>query len=523
MKTIARGPGGAFGGGIDRRRRRWPGIAALCVASAVAVAWAPRSAAAACGWGFPVGDAPGSPAPLADNHPVGGMNLPAYGAHLGADFWSGGGCTDLGQPVFAVADGEIAEIVDGLGSYLDVVVIRHEDPGAGTVYSMYGHIARDPGLAEGQPVSLRQQIGTIADVLAYFSPCHTHVEILSAEGFEQGPFCNGCAAAGYHVSPGYDQQAGVSMGLGEAGDPFIEVDDGVASNRWYFVDEFIEARLDASCGRCGDGECDLAEDFMACPQDCSPCAWIEPGGAVLDDAGACFHWGGDPQYWSAESGVGYEGSLQWTHTTDSARVDNWGEWSFAFMEAGLYRLDVWIADGFGESQQAAYVVTHAGGTETIVADQQGADGWLTLGEWSFAAGGGQSLRLQDNTGEPFSSMTRIAFDAVQLQRLDAPAGDDTSGAPPGGSDTTADGASATGASADAGGSDGGPGSTGGGALPSPAGGDRSEGCACRSQPRPAPGGALFMVLFGLARRRRRRVAGARTRAVYADVAVGGSR
>lgn len=223
------------------------------------------TAASACPWGFPVGDQPESPAPLLDNHPVGGMNLPAYGTHLGGDYWSGSGCTDLGQPVYAVADGVIVEIVDDLGSYLDVVVIEHDDPDAGLVYSMYGHIARDPALAEGQAVALRQPIGTIADVLAYFSPCHLHFELLAEVAFDEGPFCNGCEAAGYHVSPGYDRQMGVVAGFGPGGDAWLEVVDAIDGNAWYLTDEFITARLDAVCAACGDGVCDPDED---CPSDC---------------------------------------------------------------------------------------------------------------------------------------------------------------------------------------------------------------------------------------------------------------
>lgn len=200
-----------------------------------------------CGWSFPVGEAPGSPAPLSNNHPVGGGNLPSYGTHLGADYWSGTDCTDLGRTVYAVADGTVAEIVDNLGSYLDVVVLRHEDPAAGTIYSMYGHIARNDGLEEGDSISGRQVLGEVADVSAFFSPCHLHFELLSEAAYGQGPFCNGCEGLGYHVSPGYDQGVGVTSGTNASGDPWLEVDDSVSGNRWYDTDAFIQARLQTEC------------------------------------------------------------------------------------------------------------------------------------------------------------------------------------------------------------------------------------------------------------------------------------
>jgi hypothetical protein len=474
----------------------------------------PRVAWGACAWAYPVGDGPLSPAPLANNHPVGGMNLPAYGAHLGGDYWSGGGCTDYGRTVYAAADGEIVEIVDGLGSYLDVVVIRHEDPEVGAVYTMYGHIARDAGLSEGQPVDYRQPIGIIDDVLAYFSPCHLHFEIFSDEGYQQGPFCNGCAAAGYHVSPGYDQQAGVTAGADPGGDTWIEVNDGIAGNRWYHTNPFIDARLDATCGRCGDGTCDAGEGFDDCPADCPPCALIPPEGGTLDESGACFQAGGSPEYWNVEAGTGFEGTLRWTHATDSEIVDNYGVWTLAFAEAGQYRLEVYVEPGSADTQMAAYQVAHAGGTDVVLVDQSSGSGWTLVGEHAFAAGGGQSVRLDDNTGEPFATMTRIVFDGVRLTRLDP--------SPPGGSESggvtgtlTSGPGSGSGQDETAGGGPGGASGEGtvgsvdtgadGPALPGAEPFDSGGGCACRAMPRgtaAVPWALAVLVLASMGPRRR---------------------
>jgi MYXO-CTERM domain-containing protein len=488
--------------------RRGAPILLVTLASGVLVS---RSAGAACPWGFPVGDDPTSPAPLADNHPVGGMNLPEFGAHLGADFWSGGGCTDLGRTVYAVADGEVVEIVDALGSYLDVVVIRHDDPDVGTVYSMYGHISRDDGLSEGDDVAFRQPIGEIADVLAYFSPCHLHFELLNEAAFAQGPFCSGCANAGYHVSPGYDQQVGVVEGQTRSGDPYLEVDDAIGDNRWYRVDEFLQARTDEQCGTCGDGVCGGGEDFDDCPDDCPPCAWIGPEGATFDDVGPCFTYGGDSTYWTVQNDAGHDGSLRWTHATDSEMVDNWGRWSFAFEEAGTYRVEVWIDDVWGMTQQAAYQLVNAGASSTIVLDQQAASGWASLGEHDFAAGGGQSLYLADNTGEPFAQMIPIAFDAVRLVRQGGgtEGGIDTTDAQTeGGSDGGSDLDGTAGVSLDGSGGSGGSvgGDPSGPALPPGARDDGGAGCGCAVTP--WSGGPWSMsLLVVLAARRRRRATG----------------
>lgn len=238
--------------GAERTLRR----ALVAAAVAVVVAGAsPKASASACRWSYPVGKAPeAGPAPLANQHPVGGNNLPQYGKHLGADFWSvGGGCADLGTPVRAAADGVVVEAIDNLGSYLDVVVIRHDDAELGNVYTMYGHIARANAVTKGASVTRGQQLGTIADVRAYFSPCHLHFEILSQESFASGPFCSGCQAAGFHVSPGYDQKRGVTDGTHPAtGDPFIEVADTVSQNRWYLTDPFLKRRMTRPCGAPGE-------------------------------------------------------------------------------------------------------------------------------------------------------------------------------------------------------------------------------------------------------------------------------
>ena len=495
-----------------------------CVAALVLHA---PSIAHACGWAYPVGDGPSSPAPLSDNHPVGGMNLPAYGLHLGGDYWSGGGCTDLGQTVYAAADGVVVEVVDSLGSYLDVVVIEHEDPAAGTVYTMYGHIARNPEITEGTPVDRRQPIGQIADVLAYFSPCHLHFEILSQEGYDQGPFCNGCANAGYHVSPGYDQQAGVSMGQDPSGDAWIEVNDGVSANRWYYTDAFIDARLDQSCGECGDDSCDAGESFENCPQDCEPCGWIGPLGGQVDDADACFGLGGDPQWWY-EGQQGEGGSHHFTHTTDSDQIDNYGIWTFAYQASGTYQLEVFVPPGAADSQQARYLVTRPGGTDEVVLDQS-AGGWLTLGTWTFEGDTAYTVRLDDNTGEPFANMTRLVFDAVRTTRLDPPAGstgdagetsgpsDDTGADPSSGTPSSASGA-ASDSGTDPSGAAGSSGPSGGAALP---GGGSSSGSGCSTHGS-APTWMLLPLAVVFRRRRRRSLAGvsdaSRPRASRADAA-----
>ncbi len=50
----------------------------------------------------------------------------------------------------------------------------------------------------------------------------------------------------------------------------------------------------------------------------------------------------------------------------------------------------------------------------MILDQTSGAGFLPLGEFNFAAGPGQAVRLQDNTGEPYADRIRIGFDAIRV-------------------------------------------------------------------------------------------------------------
>lgn len=219
---------------------------------------------AGCGWSYPVGTQPSSSSPLSNHHDVGGNNLPHFGPHLGADYWIGSQCDSLGQPVYAAASGTVVEIRDNVGNWLDYVILRHNDPVVGVVYTAYGHLDRDLGLQEGQVVSGRQQIGTIGDVTNWFDPCHLHFEILSSQAYEQGPHCCG----GSNMSRGYAVELPIEHNSNANGDTWLDLIDGVTGNRWYHPTPFINNRLGNSCGadegwdwaECNQESCDV---FMA--------------------------------------------------------------------------------------------------------------------------------------------------------------------------------------------------------------------------------------------------------------------
>ena len=115
--------------------------------------------------------------------------------HLGED-WNGegGGSTDLGDPVFAIANGEVVEVVDDQGAattgFGNRVVIRHDLPEpiqwdgqtVTHVHSLYTHLQSvtsiTPGqaLSVGDTVTIGQTIGTLGSS-GYGPDPHLHFEI----------------------------------------------------------------------------------------------------------------------------------------------------------------------------------------------------------------------------------------------------------------------------------------------------------------------------------------------------------
>jgi GH25 family lysozyme M1 (1,4-beta-N-acetylmuramidase) len=188
---------------------------------------------------------------------------------------------------------------------------------------------------------------------------------------------------------------------------------------------------------CGDSLCNGEEDADSCPADCHPCQVIDSSteaGSIVDDTSQCFVAGGNPMYMRTEN-AGFGSSLRWTHATDAETASNYGRWDLSFAAAGRYRVEAYTPAPFGMSKQAVYEVHHAGGTSDATVDQSANDGWNLVGEFEFAAGGqGQFIRVDDNTGEPNSTNTKIVFDALRFTLLkeakvddDEPAYDDSPG------------------------------------------------------------------------------------------------
>ncbi|MBI5490086.1 MAG: hypothetical protein HY905_22320 [Deltaproteobacteria bacterium] len=259
---------------------------------------------------------------------------------------------------------------------------------------------------------------------------------------------------------------------------------------------------------CGDGWCTGDETYDTCPADCPRCEPIPPPGRAVEETEVCFEAGGPAEYWHAES-AGSGGSLLHTGTTDHDYVVNYAVWNLDFEEAGNYRVEAYTDAAWAQSRTAPYQVRHDGVVAPVTVDQTLADGWNLVGEFAFAAGGDQWVRVDDNTGEPGSTGTQLVADAVRLTRLDPPAADaDADADADAGADADSDGDAAADADADAGADGAGDvptfdygaeaGDGGGGS------GDEGDGCGCAVPgSRPAAGVFLAAFVLGLASFRRR--------------------
>jgi murein DD-endopeptidase MepM/ murein hydrolase activator NlpD len=122
----------------------------------------------ASGFDFPVG------APDAKNY----YNAQGFGenAHLGDDWnGTGGGNSDLGDPVYAVANGYVSEVYDAGRGWGNVVRIIHKIGGDDYVESVYAHL--DTMLVEkGSGIKKGAQLGTIGNANGAYV-AHLHLEI----------------------------------------------------------------------------------------------------------------------------------------------------------------------------------------------------------------------------------------------------------------------------------------------------------------------------------------------------------
>lgn len=129
------------------------------------------------GFDFPVGPPDG----------VGYRDAQPFGRnrHLGSD-WNGvgGGNTDFGDPIHAIADGVVTSSREFGGGWGLVVRIAHPIHG-GCVESLYAHLS-ESAVVRGQRVQRGERIGAMGDAGGIYS-AHLHFELRARVGLPLGP------------------------------------------------------------------------------------------------------------------------------------------------------------------------------------------------------------------------------------------------------------------------------------------------------------------------------------------------
>lgn len=128
------------------------------------------------------------------NFPVGQPDAAGYynaqpfkkNNHLGDD-WNAvtGRNTDLGDPIYAVANGQVTLAKDLKGGWGNVIRLLHKLPNGKTVESIYAHCDKLQ-VQENQIVTKGSQIGTIGTAHGMYL-AHLHFEIRDTINMDIGP------------------------------------------------------------------------------------------------------------------------------------------------------------------------------------------------------------------------------------------------------------------------------------------------------------------------------------------------
>jgi murein DD-endopeptidase MepM/ murein hydrolase activator NlpD len=288
--------------------------------------------------------------------------------HPGED-WNGrgGGDTDLGEPVYAVAHGRVVASDHYTPSWGNVVLVEHQLPDGRRIWSQYAHL-QDRLVAAGDVVSRGQQIGSIGKGDQDRWPAHLHFEVRTRD-----------------LAP-------------DTWFPLVRDADQVKTH-YTNPSAFIRSHL---AGEFAYQPPRVGQEIILDTENSDPAAGVFRKAKV-------------PSWWSAP--YGFRGSTLWTYAARE-QLANWGEWRPILPEAGRYEIFVFVPRNFATTRSARYQVNHLDDRTEVVVDQSRYfDQWVSLGTFACAAGTSSYLRLTDVTGEPWSQRRQVAFDAARWVRI----------------------------------------------------------------------------------------------------------
>jgi len=143
------------------------------------------------------------------------------------------------------------------------------------------------------------------------------------------------------------------------------------------------------------------------------CEALGADGGTIEETSDCFAAYGPATYWRTES-AGHGGSMLWTNAFENDSPSNWARWHLNLDAGGEYAVEIYAESAYAVNRSTRYALRHGDVEHEMEVDLSGADGWVRLGTFEFAPGGGQHLSVYDNTTGPVGSDQHIPADAVRL-------------------------------------------------------------------------------------------------------------